>query len=221
MQHMTKAATVTDTTTDRGEFEAVVSTYDVDRQGDVVARGAFSKTLADWNAAGRMIPLHWDHSSEPEDIVGYVDPASMEESKAGLTVQGKVDLETERGREAWRLLKANSVGFSFGYLATKTHDRDDGVRVLDEIDIFEVTITPSPANNRTRVLGLKSSGNDPSTGTATAEFKIHRAATARADAAHERQRTDRELEELLAEIEARRAKEEKRNRPIQIKSFEV
>jgi HK97 family phage prohead protease len=218
---MTKAATVTDTTTDRGEFSAIVSTYDVDRQGDVVARGAFSKTREDWKSAGRMIPLHWDHSSEPEDIVGYVDPSDMEETRAGLTVHGKVDLETERGREAWRLLKANSVGFSFGYLATKTHDRDDGVRVLDEIDIFEVTITPSPANNRTRVLGLKSAGNGPSSDVADAEFELHRAATAKADAAHERAEMDRKVAELAAELEAKAARRAKAARPIKIRTFEI
>jgi HK97 family phage prohead protease len=165
-----------------------------------------------------MVPLHWDHSSEPEDIVGYVDPSDMKETRAGLTVQGKVDLETERGLAAWRLLKANSVGFSFGYLATKTHDRDDGVRVLDEIDIFEVTITAKPANNRTRVLGLKSASNSA---LFSRDWEIIREATAKADAAHERQRMDRAVEELAAELEAKRAREAKRNRPIQIKTFEI
>jgi uncharacterized protein len=215
VQHMTKAATVTDVATDRGEFEAIVSTYDVDRQGDVVAPGAFSKTLADWRSAGRRVPLHWDHSSEPEDIVGYVDPSDMEETKAGLTVKGKVDLETERGREAWRLLKANSVGFSFGYLATKSHERGDGVRVLDEIDIFEVTITPAPANNRTRVLGLKSASD---AAVAENEFNMLKAVFDRVD---QRQRRDEELEKLIGEVEAKAAKEAKRNRPIRVRRFEV
>jgi Escherichia/Staphylococcus phage prohead protease len=153
MLHMTKAATITET--DQGLFSAVVSTYDLDRQGDRVAPGAFRRTIAEWKSTGRMLPLHWDHGSQPEDIVGQVDPASMEESRAGLTVKGKVDLETARGREAWRLLRANNVGFSFGYLPTQSHEQD-GVRILDEVDIFEVTITASPANNRTRVIDLKS-----------------------------------------------------------------
>jgi uncharacterized protein len=185
----------------------VASTYDVDRQGDVVAPGAFAKTLADWRSAGRMVPLHWDHSSEPEDIVGYVDPSDMEETQAGLTVKGKVDLETERGREAWRLLKANTVGFSFGYLATKTHDRDDGVRVLDEIDIFEVTVTAAPANNRTRVLDLKSA----SAFDADAYFRDVFGPPSRR--ASTNQDKDRELREIVE-------KAERRNRPIQVKRFE-
>ena len=217
MQHMTKAATVTDTTTDRGEFSAVVSTYDVDRQGDQVAPGAFRQTIADWKNTGRMIPLHWDHSSEPEDIVGYVEPASMEESKAGLTVQGKVDLETERGREAWRLLRANTVGFSFGYLATKTHDRDNGVRVLDEIDIFEVTITASPANNQTRILAMKSASGDAVTDDGLWPNLFRPSVDSKARDLRQR----REVEELAAELEAKRAKEAKRNRPIRVKTFEV
>ena len=214
MLRMTKTATVTEI--DQGLFSAVVSTYDVDRQGDQVARGAFARTIRDWGSAGRVIPLHWHHSSEPEDIIGHVDPASMKESRAGLTVQGEVDLETERGREAWRLLKANSVGFSFGYLATKTHERDDGIRILDEIDLFEVTVTPSPANNRTRVLDLKSEDRDDS------EFRALKATWDRVHRQRDEEvRKERRLEQLVAEVEGRTKKEEAKARPVQVKTFSI
>ena len=128
-----------------------------------------------------------------------------------------MDLETERGREVWRLLKANSVAFSFGYLTVKSHD-EDGVRVLDVLDVFEFTVTPSPANNRTRVLGLKSASNQAFV---DREWEMFREADAKAQAAHEKARMDREIEELAEELEAKRLREEKRNRPIVIRSFEV
>jgi phage head maturation protease len=60
--------------------------------------------------------LHWDHGGQPEDIVGEVDPSTMEETDAGLVVSGKIDLETERGRDVWRSVKSNRVSFSFGFL---------------------------------------------------------------------------------------------------------
>lgn len=41
-----------------------------------------------------------------------------------------------------------------------------------------------------------------------------------ARAAHERRRMDREIEELAAELEAKAAREAKRNRPIKVKTFE-
>jgi len=73
-----------------------------------------------------------------------------------LEVAGKVDLDSERGRSVWGLIKANSVGFSFGYLATDSRPGIDGGRELLEIDVFENSVTPSPMNNRTRVLSAKS-----------------------------------------------------------------
>jgi HK97 family phage prohead protease len=211
--HMTKAATVTET--DRGEFSALVSTYDLDRQGERVAPGAFSRTIRDWRSTGRMIPLHWDHSSDPEDIVGHVDPANVAESEAGLVVQGKVDLETDRGREAWRLLKSNSVGFSFGYMVTKSHDAD-GVGVLDEIDLYEVTITPSPANNHTRVLDLKSAhrnGEDDLVGLFNSTLSVP---PTRVDAFDE-EFYDREFKAQ----ERAYAERLRKSRPIKVKTFKV
>jgi HK97 family phage prohead protease len=212
MQHMTKTATITEAATDRGEFSAIVSTYDIDRERDQVAPGAFRKTISDWLSTGRKLPLHWNHESSPESIIGHVNPADMEESKAGLTVQGKVDLETDRGREAWRLLKANSVGFSFGYLATKTHDRSDGIRVLDEIDLFEVSIVPHPANNRTRLLAMKSTGRD------NIADEIAAILNAGFDGMKRKRDEERRQREEIEELAAKGAKAAK---PIQIKTFEV
>jgi hypothetical protein len=47
------------------------------------------------------------------------------------------------GRKVWKSIKANRVGFSFGYAATKTRERRDGARELTELDLFEVSATPS------------------------------------------------------------------------------
>jgi HK97 family phage prohead protease len=106
---------------------------------------------------GKVVPLHWDHQqSSPDAIVGYVNPFAMRESKQGLVVAGKVDLDTERGQQVWRLMRANSVGFSFGFLMGDAHTRSDGVREIRSVDVFEVSVTARPANDGTRVLGLKS-----------------------------------------------------------------
>ena len=152
MQHLEAKATATPTT-DLGEFEALAATFDRDREGDLISPGAFQKSIAEWQSVGRLVPLHWSHVAD--DIVGHVDPASMRETAAGLEVAGRVDLDTDRGRSVWRLIKANTVGLSFGYLATKSRQRRDGGRDLFEIDVFEVSVTPAPMNNRTRVLATK------------------------------------------------------------------
>jgi hypothetical protein len=53
-------------------------------------------------------------------------------------------------------MKNNSMSLSFGYLTLKSHRRDDGINELHELDLFEVSIVPGPANADTRVVSMKS-----------------------------------------------------------------
>jgi HK97 family phage prohead protease len=71
--------------------------------------------------------------------------------------KGKLDIEDSAlAREAWRSLKRNRIGLSFGYLVDDERVADDGVKELLSIDIFEVTLTSTPANADARVLSTKS-----------------------------------------------------------------
>jgi HK97 family phage prohead protease len=75
----------------------------------------------------------------------------------GLYVEGKLDIEdSELAREAWRSVKANRIGLSFGYLVENERVGPDGVKELTELDVFEVTLTSTPANADARVLSTKS-----------------------------------------------------------------
>lgn len=142
------------TTTDQGLFEAVISTEAVDREKDVVAADAMVKALSKWN---RPIPLAWNHSTNAEDIFGTIDPASVKNVNGEVVAAGQVDFESDVGREAWRSFKSRSIGFSFGYLIPEggSTKRQGGGRHITELDVFEVTATPTPMNNGTRVLGTK------------------------------------------------------------------
>jgi uncharacterized protein len=142
-----------------GEFSALAAAYSVDRDRDQIVRGAFRRTIERWRASDKRIPLHWNHSPSPSDIIGTVDPGSMRETREGLFVRGKVDLDnSEVAREAWRSMKANAVSLSFGYLTTDSFKRSDGIQELRELDLFEISITPAPANPDTRILSVKSTG---------------------------------------------------------------
>lgn len=156
MQH-TVLNTKAVTTTDLGEFTAIAAAYSVDRVGDRIIPGAFTKTIAHWRQSGKRVPLHYDHEGDPASIIGSIDPASMRETDEGLEVSGRLDLEnSEKAREAWRAMKTDSMSLSFGYVATRQGKADDGVNELHEIDLFEVSIVPAPANPDTRFLSLKS-----------------------------------------------------------------
>lgn len=74
----------------------------------------------------------------------------------GLYVEGKLDLDdSEVVREAWRFMKDNRVGLSFGYTMVKCQRRD-GINDLLELDLYEISIAPGPINPRTRILEMKS-----------------------------------------------------------------
>lgn len=149
--HMTVKAVAT--LTDQGAFEAVISTESVDREKDIVSADAMVAALSKWN---RPIPLAWNHSTRAEDIFGHIDPGSVKAVDREVVAAGQVDLESTTGQEAWRSFKSRAIGFSFGYLILQSQKRKGGGRHITALDVFEVTATPTPMNNDTRVLSTKS-----------------------------------------------------------------
>lgn len=154
MQHLLLKATAT--TTDEGVFTAVISTATIDREKDVVEAEAMVNALQKWSGVGKRVPLAWNHSGEAADQIGYVLPESARAVEGEVWVEGWIDQETEVGAHAWRQVKSGTLGFSFGYLILKAADLDGGGRHITELDVFEVTATPTPMNNDTRVTGWKS-----------------------------------------------------------------
>lgn len=142
--------------TEAGQFTAIAAAYTIDRDKEFIRPGAFANTIKAWQGRNKPIPLHWAHQGDPESIIGAVDPGQMEETDDGLFVAGKVDLESEKGAEAWRLVKSGTVGLSFGFLGQMGEKSEDGTREIVEIDLFEVSLTPAPANPDTRILSWKS-----------------------------------------------------------------
>lgn len=156
MEHVIVKAAAT-ATTDLGEFTAIAAAYTVDRVNDRIIPGAFKNTITSWQESGKSIPVHWNHEGDPKSIIGSINPASMIETDAGLYVEGKLDLDgSDIAREAWRSMKNNTMSLSFGYLVEKSRKATNGVTDLLEIDLFEISIVPAPANADTRVLSLKS-----------------------------------------------------------------
>lgn len=158
-QRMTlKAAATATEATEAGTFTAYASAFgNIDRTGERVVKGAFTDTIKAWQAAGRDVPLVWDHEVGAHDIIGGIDSSTMEERDAGLYVEGQLDIEdSELAREAWRSVKRNRISLSFGFLVEKDRTASDGVKELTQIDLMEVTLTAVPANPDARVLSSKS-----------------------------------------------------------------
>jgi HK97 family phage prohead protease len=131
-----------------GSFTGLASTYgNVDQQGDAVMPGAFTKTLRD---AKGPFPVLAGHDTQEQ--IGY---AELEDSAAGLMVKGKLVLHTEKAKQAYELMKAKALrGLSIGYDTVRSAMKD-GVRQLTELKLYEVSVTPFPANEMAVVTGVK------------------------------------------------------------------
>ncbi len=153
---------VTTPTSDLGQFTAIAAAYTVDRERDRIIPGAFENTIAAWHASGRRIPLAWDHGRGASDVIGSIDPQTMRETPEGLYVEGQLDLEdSETAREAWRSVKNNSIGLSFGYLAVEERPGGGRVTELGELDLLEVSLTSVPMNASARILTAKAAVPGP------------------------------------------------------------
>jgi HK97 family phage prohead protease len=211
------------TVTDEGRFEAIAATWSVDRQNEQIMKGAFEDSITAWQHQGRPVPIHWNHEGSAENVIGSVDPKTMVEADEGLVVEGQLDLQTsEVAREAWRSMKAGRIALSFGYIVTADFKREDGVRELLGIDLFEISLTPSPANRDTRIVSMKSEsrGSEELNQWFYEVFGGGRI-TQQKGRPRVTPEMDREIREIAAKAEAEEAKEAKRNRPVQIKRFQV
>lgn len=139
---------------DDGTFEGYGSVFGVeDSYSDIVAKGAFTASLADHRKAGTFPALLWQH--HPHKPVGVY--TEMKEDDKGLYVKGKLALDTQGGKEAYALLKMGALsGLSIGFRSLRSElDEETGVRTLTEIDLWEVSLVTFPALDVARVEGVK------------------------------------------------------------------
>lgn len=138
--------------TQKGVVEGYGSTFNdlPDSYGDVIAPGAFSRSLAEHKAAGSMPLMLWQHRSD-EPIGRWTD---AREDDRGLYLVGQLNLNTTRGKDTHAHLVAGDVsGLSIGFYVAEdgTDKRPDGTSLLTDLDLAEVSVVSFPANRNARV----------------------------------------------------------------------
>ncbi|MCK8779077.1 HK97 family phage prohead protease [Rhizobium sp. NTR19] len=140
---------------DSGEFEGYGSTFggEPDAYGDVIAPGAYTESLAKHKAKGTMPKLFWQHNAD-EPIGKWLDAS---EDDHGLLMKGRLNMEVQRGREAYAFLKAGDIdGLSIGYrIKEYSVDTETGVWTLQKLDLVEVSIVSVGANENAVVQSVK------------------------------------------------------------------
>ncbi|WP_292229515.1 HK97 family phage prohead protease [Brevundimonas sp.] len=138
---------------DTGVIEGYASNFgNRDRVGDIVRRGAFTKSLAHRHPAS--IAMLWQH--DPRRPIGVW--TEIAEDAHGLRVKGRILTNTREGADAFEFAKAGAVGgLSIGYRTTRArHDREQKTRLLDEVDLHEISLVAIPANPLSRLESVKS-----------------------------------------------------------------
>jgi HK97 family phage prohead protease len=157
-----------------GVFSGYASVFGaIDQQNEIVAAGAFSRTLrlaAQQNRAPAMLWMH-----DPTAPIGLWQ--LIREDANGLAVEGRLALRTQKGADAYELLKMGAItGLSIGYRVVASRvDAKRKARILTDVDLFEISLVTFPANEAARVSEVKT----PSPGKAVALRRELKAAAAR------------------------------------------
>lgn len=140
-----------------GTLQGFAATFDgkPDRQGDIIRKGAFARTLQEIAVEGVAVPMLWAHRQEHP--VGRW--TRLVETEKGLWATGQLSLQTDAGRQAHEHLMAGDLdGLSIGFVLA-----DDGRRYLGngtfeirELELCEISIVAVPAQRRARIASVKS-----------------------------------------------------------------
>jgi HK97 family phage prohead protease len=174
-----------ETTLSRAQFDVkatkgrtvvgLASTWDLDNSGDVVQPGAYSRWLEEWKASGKPISLLDNHRYEStESALGVMTGA--EETTKGLRAEFQI-VDGPRGDHLLNQIKIRAINsFSIGYQTRAYRPPTEGEaklgvrRVLEDIDLREVSAVLFPANENAMIEGIKAGDLEPLR-TALAELK--------------------------------------------------
>ncbi|HXF52997.1 MAG TPA: HK97 family phage prohead protease, partial [Hyphomicrobiaceae bacterium] len=136
-----------------GVFEGYASLFHKEDMGrDVVVPGAFRDSLAERGAGG--IKMLFQH--DPNQPIGVW--LKLYEDARGLFARGRLMLEVGKAREVLALIRAGAIdGLSIGFRVVRgLRDPRTGIRRLEKIDLWEISVVTFPMLREARVASLKS-----------------------------------------------------------------
>jgi len=141
-----------------GTFAGYASVFgEVDLGNDLVMPGAFRDSLAARGSQG--VKLLFQH--DPNEPIGvWLD---LHEDERGLYARGRLMPEVTRAREVLSLMRAGALdGLSIGFRTVQGRtDPRTGVRRLDKIDLWEISVVTFPMLPEARVSAVKRRGVRP------------------------------------------------------------
>jgi HK97 family phage prohead protease len=128
-----------------GSFEGYGSLFDEeeDEYGDIIAKGAFAKTLLKGGRNKNGVAMLFQHSAD-KPIGVWTD---LKEDDIGLRVKGQLAIKTTMGSDCYELMKMGAIkGLSIGYRSVvEEYNKETNCRILKEIDLWEISPVTFPA----------------------------------------------------------------------------
>ena len=145
-----------------GIIEGYASTWELDRGGDQIIQGAFSKTIQDHMTKSRQIRMYAGHDNSK--LIGGYPIDNVREDEKGLFVRGEVNLDVQDGKEAYSLAKQGvlsdmSIGYSIPDYKNNVEMCSNGksmIRKIKEIALWEISLVPEPMNAGAKITAVKS-----------------------------------------------------------------
>lgn len=141
---------------EKGTVEGYASKFgNIDQVGDVVEKGAFTKSI---QQGAQRVRFLWQHNKQ--EPIGIIQ--EIREDEHGLFIKAQF-ANTQRAQETRELMKMGALdSFSIGYRVPKDkivveQTKDGQIQRLKEIHLFEVSVVTFPCNVEARLTGIKSS----------------------------------------------------------------
>jgi HK97 family phage prohead protease len=150
-QFITKNTTleVKDVDASKGIVTLYASAFgNVDSQGDIIARGAYAKSISERMPRIKHLFMH-----KTSDIIGR--PLSMVEDGQGLLVESYIT-EANNGDHRLKYKEGLYTEHSVGIIPIQQTNNQDGTRTLTEVKLYEYSTVTWGANANTPVVGMKS-----------------------------------------------------------------
>ena len=134
-----------------GIIKGHIATFDIDRGLDRFEPGAFKESLERHLRDDRQIRLKDQHGR----VIGGFPINLVVEDEEGLFGVGEINLEVQKGREAFALAKQGVLtDLSIGF--TSIEDSiSNGIRVISKAEIWEGSIVDEPMNPAARITEVK------------------------------------------------------------------
>lgn len=130
-------------------LKGYASTFgNVDRVGDIVAKGAFTKSLSE--RTPKMLCQH-----DTDDVIGAVD--TIYETDSGLYFESRLPKENSIVKDLVPLIKMGAIdSISIGFSTNISEwNEETGIRTLKEVELWEISVVTFPANEKAKILGVK------------------------------------------------------------------